>query len=394
MYLTIILFPLLSAIASGFVGRKLGVKGSQVLSCSIMASTAILASVAFYEVGFSGSPLSIIISNWIDSESIQLSWSFQLDSLTVSMLLPVIFVSLFVHIYSIGYMEGDAHVQRFFSYLSLFTFFMLILVTGDNFLIVFVGWEGVGICSYLLINYWFRRLQANKAAIQAIIMNRVGDLGFSIGLFAMFLAFGNIDFYSVFSLAPMIHSNLITLVCLLFLLAAMAKSAQIGLHTWLPNAMEGPTPVSALIHAATMVTAGVYLLLRASPLVEQSSTALLFVTWIGALTAFMAATIGLLQNDLKRVIAYSTCSQLGYMVIGCGLSHYSISLFHLVNHAFFKALLFLSAGAIIHALNDEQRLDKMGGLVRLLPFTYSMSVPCEAIDSIRGTHFFSVNSSL
>lgn len=233
-------------------------------------------------------------------------------------------------------------------------------------------WEGVGICSYLLINFWFRRLQANKAAIQAILVNRLGDLGFSLGLFFMFLTFGNLDYSTIFSTTPIINNNSITIICLLLLIGAIAKSAQMPLHVWLPNAMEGPTPVSALIHAATMVTAGIYLLLRASPILEYSSTALLFITWIGTLTAFMAATIGLLQNDLKRIIAYSTASQLGYMLLTCGLSQYSVALFHLINHAFFKALLFLSAGAIIHALNDEQRLNKMGGLVQLLPFTYSM----------------------
>jgi NADH-ubiquinone oxidoreductase chain 5 len=372
MYLLIIFLPLLSAFISGILGRKIGIKGSQLLSCTLLVLTSILVSIAFFEVGFNESSVSILLFSWIDSEFLKIDWGFLWDSLTISMLLPVLWVSTLVHLYSIGYMEGDPHVQRFFSYLSLFTFFMIILVTGENFLIVFVGWEGVGICSYLLINFWFRRLQANKAAIQAIIMNRIGDWGFSIALFIMFWLFGNIDYYTVFSLASMVNSDIVTIIMLAFLLAAMGKSAQIGLHTWLPNAMEGPTPVSALIHAATMVTAGVYLLLRTSPILEQSSTALLAVSCIGAITSLFAATVGLVQNDLKKVIAYSTCSQLGMMVLACGLSSYNVALFHLVNHAFFKALLFLSAGAIIHALNSEQDFRKMGGLRFLLPFTYTM----------------------
>lgn len=253
MYLTIILLPLLSAIICGFFGRKTGIQGSQILSCTLITMTTFFAMIAFYEVGLNGSPVYLKTINWIDIESIQISWGFLLDSLSVSMLLPVLIVSTAVHFYSIGYMDGDPHIQRFFSYLSLFTFFMLILVCGDNFLIVFVGWEGVGICSYLLINFWFRRLQANKAAIQAILINRIGDIGFSLGLFSMFWIFGNLDFATIFSLAPMINGNLLNIVTLLLVIGAMAKSAQIGLHIWLPNAMEGPTPVSALIHAATMV---------------------------------------------------------------------------------------------------------------------------------------------
>ena len=372
MYLTIIFLPLLSAFISGFMGRKIGIRGSQILSCFKLTLASLLATLAFYEVGLNESSISVTLFSWIDSEYIQLNWGFLWDTLSVSMLLPVLWVSTAVHFYSIGYMDGDPHVQRFFSYLSLFTFFMLLLVTGENFLIVFVGWEGVGVCSYLLINFWFRRLQANKAAIQAIVMNRIGDWGFSIGLFTLFWLFGNMDFYTVFSLASIVNPEIITLIMLAFLLAAMGKSAQIGLHTWLPNAMEGPTPVSALIHAATMVTAGVYLLLRTSPILEQSSTALIAVCCIGAATSLFAATVGLVQNDLKRVIAYSTCSQLGMMVLACGLSNYNVALFHLVNHAFFKALLFLSAGAVIHALNSEQDFRKMGGLRFLLPFTYTM----------------------
>jgi NADH-ubiquinone oxidoreductase chain 5 len=372
MYLAILTLPLLSAAVAGFLGRKIGTTGSHLITCSSLVLTALLAFVAFYEVGLCQSPVSIKLMSWIDSEFMLVSWGFNYDSLTVSMLLPVLIVSALVHIYSTSYMGEDPHNQRFFSYLSMFTFFMLMLVTGDNYLVMFIGWEGVGISSYLLINFWFTRLQANKAAIKALVMNRVGDWGFSIGLWAIFWAFGNLDFTTVFSLAPFMNEELITIISICLLVAAMGKSAQIGLHTWLPDAMEGPTPVSALIHAATMVTAGVYLLLRSSPILEYGSTPLILITWVGALTAFFAATTGLLQNDLKRVIAYSTCSQLGYMVFACGLSNYSIGIFHLVNHAFFKALLFLSAGAVIHALNDEQDMRKMGGLVNLLPFTYTM----------------------
>jgi NADH-ubiquinone oxidoreductase chain 5 len=372
MYLAILTLPLLSAIVAGFLGRKVGTTGSHLITCSSLVLTALLAFVAFYEVGLCQSPVSIKLMSWIDSEFMLVSWGFNYDSLTVSMLLPVLIVSALVHIYSTSYMGEDPHNQRFFSYLSMFTFFMLMLVTGDNYLVMFIGWEGVGISSYLLINFWFTRLQANKAAIKALVMNRVGDWGFSIGLWAIFWTFGNLDFTTVFSLAPFMNEELITVISICLLIAAMGKSAQIGLHTWLPDAMEGPTPVSALIHAATMVTAGVYLLLRSSPILEYGSTILIIITWVGALTAFFAATTGLLQNDLKRVIAYSTCSQLGYMVFACGLSNYSIGIFHLVNHAFFKALLFLSAGAVIHALNDEQDMRKMGGLVNLLPFTYTM----------------------
>ncbi|BGT69170.1 NADH dehydrogenase subunit 5 (mitochondrion) [Umbelopsis nana] len=372
MYLAILTLPLLSATVAGFLGRKVGKTGSHFITCGSLVLTALLAFVAFYEVGLCQSPVSIKLMSWIDSEFMLVSWGFNYDSLTVSMLLPVLIVSALVHIYSTNYMGEDPHNQRFFSYLSMFTFFMLMLVTGDNYLVMFIGWEGVGISSYLLINFWFTRLQANKAAIKALVMNRVGDWGFSIGLWAIFWAFGNLDFTTVFSLAPFMNEELITVISICLLIAAMGKSAQIGLHTWLPDAMEGPTPVSALIHAATMVTAGVYLLLRSSPILEYGSTPLILITWVGALTAFFAATTGLLQNDLKRVIAYSTCSQLGYMVFACGLSNYSIGIFHLVNHAFFKALLFLSAGAVIHALNDEQDMRKMGGLVNLLPFTYTM----------------------
>jgi len=372
MYLAIITLPLLGAIISGLLGRKVGITGAQLITSGSVITTCLLALVAFYEVGLSISPVSIKLFSWIDSESLTIDWGFNFDALTVSMLIPVLIVSALVHVYSIGYMSEDPHQQRFFSYLSMFTFFMLILVTGDNYLVMFIGWEGVGISSYLLVSFWFTRVQANKSAISALLFNRVGDMFLTIGLFALIFALGNIDYAVVFSIAPYLNENVITVVGVCFLIGAMAKSAQIGLHVWLPQAMEGPTPVSALIHAATMVTAGVYLLMRSSPLLEYSPTVLLLALWIGAITTLFAGTIGLFQNDLKKVIAYSTCSQLGMLFIAVGLSQYNVALFHLVNHAFFKALLFLGAGSIIHAMGDEQDMRRLGGLVKLLPFSYAM----------------------
>ncbi len=371
MYLSILGFPLLGALSAGFLGRKIGVTGSHIITCTLLVISALLSLVAFYEVGLSGSPVSIYLGSWIDSESMLVNWGFLFDSLTVSMLLPVLVVSSLVHIFSVDYMSADPHNQRFFSYLSMFTFFMLILVAGDNYLIMFVGWEGIGISSYLLINFWFTRLQANKSAIKALTVNRVGDMFLSVGFFALFWVFGNLDYSTIFTLSPFMNESALTMIGLLLLLAAMGKSAQLGLHTWLPDAMEGPTPVSALIHAATLVTAGVYLLLRSSPLLEYAPTTLIVITWVGALTAFFAATTGLLQNDIKRVIAYSTCSQMGYLFMAVGLSQYNVALFHLVNHAFFKALLFLAAGGVLHSMQDQQDLRKLGGLITLLPFTYT-----------------------
>ena len=321
---------------------------------------------------------------WISSETLNFDWGFMFDSLTAIMCCVVTFISCLVHLYSTEYMSHDPHLPRFMSYLSLFTFFMLILVTADNFIQMFVGWEGVGLCSYLLINFWFIRIQANKAAIKAMLMNRIGDFSLIIGIILIFIYYNAVDYATVASITPYVKSdvinflnlnvNLISVVGILLFIGAVGKSAQLGLHTWLPDAMEGPTPVSALIHAATMVTAGVFLLARSSFLFEYSYNTLGYVAIVGALTAFVASTIGLVQNDLKRVIAYSTCSQLGYMVFACGLSNYSVGVFHLSNHAFFKALLFLSAGSIIHAVNDEQDMRKMGGLKNLLPFTYAMVV--------------------
>jgi len=372
MYLAIIVLPLLGSIVSGFFGRKVGVKGSHFITCSLVITTTLLAITTFFEVGFNNIPVSIHLFRWIDSESLNILWGFNFDSLTVSMLIPVLIVSSLVHIYSIGYMSHDPHNQRFFSYLSLFTFMMVILVTANNFLLMFVGWEGVGICSYLLVSFWFTRIAANQSSISAFLTNRVGDCFLTIGMFAILWSFGNIDYSTVFVLAPFMSENIVTIIGICLLIGAMAKSSQIGLHIWLPMAMEGPTPVSALIHAATMVTAGVYLLMRSSPLIEYSSTVLILCLWIGAITTVFSSLIGLFQQDIKKVIAYSTMSQLGMMVIAVGLSSYNVALFHLVNHAFYKGLLFLGAGAVIHSVSDNQDFRKYGGLKHFLPLTYSV----------------------
>ena len=372
MYLTLIILPLLGSIFSGFFGRKIGIKGSHLITCSSIIITTVLSILIFFEVGFNNIPVTINIARWIDVESLNVLWSFKFDSLTVSMLLPVLIVSSLVHIYSISYMSHDPHNPRFFSYLSLFTFMMIILVTGNNYLLMFVGWEGVGICSYLLVNFWFTRIAANQSSISAFLTNRVGDCFLTIGIFAILWSFGNIDYNLVFSLVPYYNENIITIIGICLLIGATAKSSQVGLHIWLPQAMEGPTPVSALIHAATMVTAGVYLLMRSSPLIEYSSTVLIICLWLGAITTVFSSLIGLFQQDIKKVIAYSTMSQLGMMVIGIGLSSYNIALFHLVNHAFYKALLFLGAGAVIHSVADNQDFRKYGGLRPFLPLTYSV----------------------
>jgi NADH-ubiquinone oxidoreductase chain 5 len=372
MYLTIITLPLLGSIVSGFFGRKVGVTGSHLVTCSLVVATTILSALSFIEVGINSIPVTVQLFRWIDSESLNVLWSFSFDSLTVSMLIPVLIVSSLVHIYSIGYMSHDPHNQRFFSYLSLFTFMMIILVTSDNYLLMFVGWEGVGVCSYLLVSFWFTRIAANQSSISAFLTNRVGDCFLTIGMFAILWSFGNIDYSTVFSITPFISSNIISIIGICLLIGAMAKSSQIGLHVWLPMAMEGPTPVSALIHAATMVTAGVYLLMRSSPLIEYSNTVLLCCLWVGAITTVFSSLIGLFQQDIKKVIAYSTMSQLGMMVIAIGLSSYNIALFHLVNHAFYKGLLFLGAGSVIHAVADNQDFRKYGGLRAFLPLTYSV----------------------
>ena len=372
MYLTLIILPLLGSIVSGFFGRKVGVTGAHIITCASVITTTILAVIAFFEVGFNNIPVTINIARWVDLESLNVIWNFRFDSLTVSMLIPVLIVSSLVHIYSISYMSHDPHNQRFFSYLSLFTFMMIILVTGNNYLIMFVGWEGVGVCSYLLVNFWFTRIAANQSSISALLTNRVGDCLLTVGMFAILWSFGNIDYSTVFGLAPFFNENIITIIGICLLIGATAKSSQVGLHIWLPQAMEGPTPVSALIHAATMVTAGVYLLMRSSPLIEYSSTVLVLCLWLGAVTTVFSSLIGLFQQDIKKVIAYSTMSQLGMMVIAIGLSSYNLALFHLVNHAFYKALLFLGAGSVIHAVADNQDFRKYGGLREFLPLTYSV----------------------
>jgi NADH-ubiquinone oxidoreductase chain 5 len=372
MYLTIILLPLLGSIVAGFFGRKVGVRGAQIITCSSIIITTILALICFFEVGLNSIPLTLKLFRWIDSESLFVLWSFNFDALTVSMLIPVLIISSLVHLYSVSYMSHDPHVQRFFSYLSLFTFMMIILVTGNSFLVMFVGWEGVGVCSYLLVSFWFTRIAANQSSLSAFLMNRVGDTFLTVGMFVILWTFGNIDYATVFSLAPYFNEDIITIIGICLLIGAMAKSSQLGLHVWLPFAMEGPTPVSALIHAATMVTAGVYLLMRTSPIIEYSSTVLTLCLWLGAVTSIFSSLIGLFQQDIKKVIAYSTMSQLGMMVIAIGLSSYNVALFHLINHAFYKGLLFLGAGSVIHAVSDNQDFRKYGGLKAFMPLTYTI----------------------
>jgi len=317
-------------------------------------------------------PVQIKLFKWLDSELIYILWSFNFDSLTASMLIPVLIVSNLVHIYSVSYMSHDPHNQRFFSYLSLFTFMMIVLVTSNNYLVMFVGWEGVGVCSYLLVSFWFTRIAANQSSISAFLTNRVGDCLLTVGMFIIIWSSGNLDYYTIFSISPYINENIVLLIGLCLLIGAMAKSSQIGLHVWLPMAMEGPTPVSALIHAATMVTAGVYLLIRSSPIIEYSNTILLICLWLGGLTTLSSSLIGFFQQDIKKIIAYSTMSQLGMMVIAIGLSSYNVALFHLINHAFYKALLFLGAGSIIHGMFDNQDLRKYGGIKSYMPLTYSV----------------------
>lgn len=382
MLLVIVLLPLLGFFSGSLFGRYLG-KGACLVTVSSTFITFFLSSYLLFTVISTGVSYELKTIPWIDIYKLKVSWSFCFDSLTCVMLFVVTFISSLVHLYSEEYMWHDPHLPRFMSYLSLFTFFMIILVTANNFLQMFVGWEGVGVSSYLLINFWFTRIQANKSAIKAMLVNRVGDFFILLAMFTIYVAFETLDYDVVFSLAPAYASStkiqfwflevgVLDLISILLFLGAMGKSAQLGLHTWLPDAMEGPTPVSALIHAATMVTAGVFLIVRCSHLFEHSPLALSFVTVIGSMTAFFAATTGLFQNDMKRVIAYSTCSQLGYMVFACGLSSYDVAIFHLSNHAFFKALLFLGAGSIIHAVADEQDMRKLGGLKNLLPFSYSV----------------------
>ncbi len=382
LYAAIVFFPIIGSIIAGLFGPIIGARASEVITTALLFVSAALSCYAFYDVAWLGHSAIIRLTPWITSGLFSADWALRVDSLTAVMLVVVTGVSSLVHFYSIGYMHDDPGRPRFFSYLSLFTFAMLTLVTANNFLQLFFGWEGVGLASYLLIGFWYQRPSANAAAIKAFIVNRVGDFGFALGVFGVYYVFGTLDFERVFAAAPMFagksfifagHSaDILTTLCILLFIGAMGKSAQLGLHTWLPDAMEGPTPVSALIHAATMVTAGVFLVCRCSPLFQLSPTALTFVTFIGATTAFFAASVGLFQNDIKRVIAYSTCSQLGYMFAAAGVSAYGAAMFHLFTHAFFKALLFLGAGSVIHAMHHEQDMRKMGGLAGRLPFTWTM----------------------
>ncbi|MGH7014293.1 MAG: NADH-quinone oxidoreductase subunit L [Stellaceae bacterium] len=380
MHVAAVFLPLIAAFIAGFFGRWIGDRGAQLVTCLALVVSAVLGAIVFWSVAFGGHPRTIELLTWINAGDLQVHWALRYDTLSAVMVAMVTLVSAMVHIYSVGYMAHDKSVPRFMAYLSLFTFFMLMLVTSDNFVQLFFGWEGVGLASYLLIGFWYDRSTANAAAIKAFVVNRVGDFGFALGIFAVYLIFGSLQFDTVFAAAPDAshHSidflghqvDALTVTCILLFLGAMGKSAQLGLHTWLPDAMEGPTPVSALIHAATMVTAGVFMLARLSPLFEYSPTALALVVVIGGSTAMFAATIGMAQNDIKRVIAYSTCSQLGYMFFAAGVSAYGAAIFHLLTHAFFKALLFLGAGSVIHAVSGEQDMRKMGGLRSLIPATY------------------------
>jgi len=382
MAILVIFLPLLGFLLGGALGEKLGDRFSQGVTCGLMGLSTFFAAYLFVEMGLKEETLYVPLFTWIHVEFFEVSWGLQLDSLSLVMMAVVTLVSFMVHIYSVGYMKGDPGVPRFMAYLSLFTFFMLTLVTAPNLLQMFFGWEGVGLCSYLLIGYWYDRESANAAAIKAFLVNRIGDIGFVLGVLTIFVVFGSVDFDFIFELMEEHqndtfaflggHYHALTLASFLFFIGAMGKSAQIGLHTWLPDAMEGPTPVSALIHAATMVTAGVFIIVRLSPLLEYAPLAREVITIIGAATALMTATIACVQNDIKRIIAYSTCSQLGYMFMAAGLSGYSASMFHLTTHAFFKALLFLGAGSVIHAMSDEQNIQKMGGIWKDIPVTYAV----------------------
>ena len=357
-----------------------GSRPAEVITTALLLISAALSWVALVDVGFLHHDVRVQLFPWIVSGDLVVNWALRVDTLTAVMLVVVTSVSSLVHLYSIGYMHEDPNRPRFMAYLSLFTFAMLMLVTADNLVQLFFGWEGVGLASYLLIGFWFQRPSANAAAIKAFVVNRVGDFGFALGIFAIFALVGSTDFDTIFAAASglvgkTIHVarwdvDALTLTCLLLFMGAMGKSAQFLLHTWLPDAMEGPTPVSALIHAATMVTAGVFMVARLSPLFELAPTAQAFVMFIGATTAFFAATVGLVQNDIKRIVAYSTCSQLGYMFVAMGAGAYSVGMFHLFTHAFFKALLFLGSGSVIHAMHHEQDIRNMGGLKDKIPFTY------------------------
>jgi NADH-quinone oxidoreductase subunit L len=384
IYQAIVFLPILGAIIAGFFGRFIGARPSELVTSGFLVITAVLSWIVFWQVGLGHETAKITLMRWVTSGDLDVSWAIRVDTLTAVMLVVVTTVSSLVHIYSIGYMHEDPHRPRFFAYLSMFTFAMLMLVTSDNFLQLFFGWEGVGLASYLMIGFWYHKPEANAAAIKAFIVNRVGDFGFALGIFGIFYIFQTISFDAVFAAAPSMAGkpmeflghqvDTLTCLCLLLFLGAMGKSAQFLLHTWLPDAMEGPTPVSALIHAATMVTAGVFMVARLSPLFELAPVALQVVTLVGSVTAFFAATVGLVQNDIKRVVAYSTCSQLGYMFAACGVGAYAAGIFHLFTHAFFKALLFLGSGSVIHAMHHEQDMRKMGGLKEKIPLTYGLMI--------------------
>jgi len=376
----ILFLPLLSAIIAGFFGKLIGDRVSEILTSLFVSISAILSFFVFYKVITDGYSNNLIISTWINSGTLNVNWSINIDTLSSVMLVVVTLVSSLVHIYSIGYMSHDPHKPRFMSYLSLFTFAMLTLVTSDNFLQLFFGWEGVGLCSYFLIGFWYKKESANAAAIKAFVVNRVGDFGFALGIFLIFYIFGTVNYDEVFQQIPQItdknlnflgfNFNSVDLICILLFIGAMGKSAQFLLHTWLPDAMEGPTPVSALIHAATMVTAGVFLVVRCSHIYEYSELALTIITIVGMVTAFFAASVALVQTDIKKIIAYSTCSQLGYMFFAAGVGAYNVAMFHLFTHAFFKALLFLGSGSVIHSFKNEQDINLMGGVRKKLPYTY------------------------
>src|SRR5690349_19682057 len=384
IYAVAVFAPLFGALVSGLLGRAIGDRAAQAVSVLCMLLAAALGPLACFQL-VSGDETSGVVSlgTFIEAGRFHTEWALRYDTLSAVMVAMVTFVAMLIHVYSIGYMAHDSYPRyRFFAYLSLFTFSMLMLVTADNLLQLFFGWEGVGLCSYLLIGYWYDRPSANAAAIKAFIVNRIGDLGFAVGVALVFMKFGSIEFSTIFAAVAQHQADTYTVlggtypafevIGVLLFIGAMGKSAQIGLHVWLPDAMEGPTPVSALIHAATMVTAGVFLVARMSPLFEFAPFALGLVTFIGATTALFAATVGCAQNDIKRVIAYSTCSQLGYMFVAAGVGVYQASIFHLITHAFFKALLFLGAGSVIHAMSDEQDMRKMGGIWKLIPMTYAV----------------------
>src|SRR5438128_6060946 len=361
-----------------------GSRAAELISTGLLMISAALPWVTLVDVGFMHHDARIALFPWINSGDLQVAWALRIDTLTAVMLVVVNTISSLVHLYSIGYMDEDPYRPRFFGYLSLFTFAMLMLVTSDNLVQLFFGWEGVGLMSYLLIGFWYHKPEANAAAIKAFVVNRVGDFGFALGIFAVFMMTGAVDLDTVFAQAPALTGksihflswdvDVLTLICLLLFMGAMGKSAQFLLHTWLPDAMEGPTPVSALIHAATMVTAGVFMVARLSPLFELAPAAQTFVIFFGATTAFFAATVGLVQNDITRIVAYSTCSQLGYMFVAMGAGAYSVGIFHLFTHAFFKALLFLGSGSLITAMHHEQDIRNMGGLWRKIPFTFFFMV--------------------